>query len=48
VGYGIIKIDLNEIGCELDAVTSGLGPMACCFENDNKLSGSMKGEEFLD
>jgi hypothetical protein len=34
--------------CGLDASGSGHGPIACCCEHDNKTSGSIKGEEFVD
>jgi len=38
----------NRVGkCGLDASSSGQGPVACCCEDGNELSGSIKGWEFL-
>jgi hypothetical protein len=32
----------------MDSSVSGYGPVACCYERGNALSGSVKGGEFPD
>jgi hypothetical protein len=41
------KMDLKEIGCELDSFFTGQGPQAGSCEYGNKPSNSIKGGEFL-
>jgi hypothetical protein len=43
-----LKKCLNELGFELDACGSGLGPVAGSCEQSNEPSGSIRRREFLD